>query len=144
MAAATDAMLQAWDHLQAYAFPPVAMIHAVLNKIRSSVGAEITLIAPFWPMREWFPDLLSLKTKPPDNPSDAVGSAPSDLCQKVPSKVIRSSSSCVVTLHRQRKSRRILCLSSSDSLAAPDRSSLANLSVKVVYFPSLVLGQGPL
>ena len=31
MAAVTDAMLQDWDHLQAYAFPPVAMIRAVLN-----------------------------------------------------------------------------------------------------------------
>ena len=64
MAAATDAMLQAWDLLQAYAFPPVAMIRALLNKIRSSVGAEITLIAPFWPMREWFPYLLSLLSEP--------------------------------------------------------------------------------
>ena len=65
MAAATDAMLQAWDHLQAYAFPPVAMIRAVLNKIRSSLRVEITLIAPFWPVREWFPGLLSLLSEPP-------------------------------------------------------------------------------
>ena len=65
MAAAMDAMLQAWDHMQAYAFPPVAMIRAVLNMIRSSVGAGITLITPFWPIRDWFPDLLSLLSEPP-------------------------------------------------------------------------------
>ena len=35
-----------------------------------------------------------------DPPSVAVGSAPSTSCQKVPSKVIRSSSSCVETLQR--------------------------------------------
>ena len=29
------------------------------------MGAEITLIAPFWPVREWFPDLLSLLSEPP-------------------------------------------------------------------------------
>ena len=63
MAAGTDAMLQNWDHLQAYAFPPVAMLHQVLNKIRASVGAQVTLIAPFWPSKEWF--LLSLLTEPP-------------------------------------------------------------------------------
>ena len=98
MVAATDAMLQDWDHLQACAFPPVAMIRAVLNKIRSSVRAEITLIAPFWPVREWFPDLLSLLSEPPI--PLPVGSAPSASCQKVPSKVIRSSSSCVKTLQQ--------------------------------------------
>ena len=65
MAVGTDAMLQSWDHLQAYAFPSVAMLHQVLNKIRASVGAQVTLIAPFWPSKEWFPDLLSLLTEPP-------------------------------------------------------------------------------
>ena len=65
MAAGTDAMLQNWDHLQEYASPPVAMLHQVINKIRASVGAQVTLIAPFWPSKEWFPDLLSLLTEPP-------------------------------------------------------------------------------
>ena len=65
MAAATDAMLQSWDHLQACAFPPMAMLRQVLSKIRGSVGAQVTLIAPFWPAREWFPDLLALLSEPP-------------------------------------------------------------------------------
>ena len=65
MAAGTDAMLQSWDHLQAYAFPPFAMVRQVLNKVRESEGLVMTLIAPFWPSKEWFPDLLSLLVEPP-------------------------------------------------------------------------------
>ena len=58
MAAGTDAMLQSWDSLQAYAFPPFAMISQVLVKVRASQSLELTLIAPFWPQRPWFPELL--------------------------------------------------------------------------------------
>ena len=56
----TDALLQSWGHLQANAFPPWAMIPQVLHKLRSSSGAVLTLIAPYWPQRPWFPDLLDL------------------------------------------------------------------------------------
>ena len=35
-AAGTDALLQSWDNLQAYAFPPIAIIRRVLVKLRSS------------------------------------------------------------------------------------------------------------
>ena len=52
MAGNTDAMLQSWDFLQAYAYPPFAMIPQVLVKLRSSPGTVLTLIAPFWSQRE--------------------------------------------------------------------------------------------
>ena len=58
MAAGVDSLLQSWNHLQAYAFPPFNLLRQVLNKVRQSEGLEVTLIAPFWPQREWFPDLL--------------------------------------------------------------------------------------
>ena len=45
MSAGTDAFLQSWDGLQAYAFPPVAIIPRVLAKIRASTGTELTLVA---------------------------------------------------------------------------------------------------
>ena len=64
-AAGTDALLQPWDDLQAYAFPPIAIIRRVLLKLRSSKNCELTLIAPFWPQREWFPDLLELLSDVP-------------------------------------------------------------------------------
>ena len=59
-AAEVDAFLQPWDNLQAYAFPPIAIITRVLLKLRASHICDLTLIAPFWPQREWFPALLDL------------------------------------------------------------------------------------
>ena len=64
-AAGTDALLQPWDDLQAYAFPPIAIISRVLLKLRSSKNCELTLIAPFWPQKDWFPDLLELLSDVP-------------------------------------------------------------------------------
>ena len=64
-AAGMDALLQPWDNLQAYAFPPIAIIRRVLVKLRSSRNCELTLITPFWPQREWFPDLLELLSDVP-------------------------------------------------------------------------------
>ena len=56
----TDALLQRWDGWQAYAFPPYVLILAVLKKLRSSSGVLLTIIAPYWPQRPWFPELLEL------------------------------------------------------------------------------------
>ena len=69
-AAGTDALLQPWDDLQAYAFPLIAIIRRVLLKLRSSRNCELTLIAPFWPQRDWFPDLLELLSDVPITLSD--------------------------------------------------------------------------
>ena len=65
LAAGTDAFLQRWDGLQAYAFPPWSVIPRVLAKLKMSPGTELTLIAPYWPQRAWFPDLLHLSLAPP-------------------------------------------------------------------------------
>ena len=62
--AGTDAFLQSWDGLQAYAFPPFAIIPRVLAKLRESRGTELTLVAPHWAQRPWFPDLLQLSLAP--------------------------------------------------------------------------------
>ena len=59
-AAGTDTMLQQWDNLQAYAFPPFGFIPRVLAKVRQSWNLELTLVTPFWPLKPWFPDLLEL------------------------------------------------------------------------------------
>ena len=65
MAIATDAMLQSWSNLDAYAFPPFAMIRQVLNKFKESTNCKLILIAPWWPQREWFPDLQELAVEAP-------------------------------------------------------------------------------
>ena len=64
LAAGTDAFLQCWDGLQAYAFPPWSILPKVLAKLRVSPGLELTLIAPYWPQRPWFADLLHLSLAP--------------------------------------------------------------------------------
>ena len=56
----TDALFQNWNGWQAYAFPHWSLISAVLKKLRSSSGVLLTIIAPYWPQRPWFPDLLDL------------------------------------------------------------------------------------
>ena len=61
----TAAFLQSWDGLQAYAFPPVAVIKRVLSKLRASTGTELTLVAPHWAQRPWFSDLVQLSLAPP-------------------------------------------------------------------------------
>ena len=65
MSAGTDAFLQSWAGLPAYAFTPVAIIPHVLAKLRSSTGTELTLVAPPWAQRPWFSDLLQLSLAPP-------------------------------------------------------------------------------
>ena len=59
-----DALLMDWNHIHAYAFPPFHLIPAVINKIRLS-QCKIVLIAPLWPDRPWFPELLGLLVSPP-------------------------------------------------------------------------------
>ena len=100
MAAGTDAMLQSWDSLQAYAFPLFTMISQVLAKVRASQGLELTLIAPFWPQCPWFPEVLELLILPPSSSSISVGSSASATRQKIPPEPVHASSSCVGTLRR--------------------------------------------
>ena len=54
-----DALSMNWNRIHAYAFPPFHLIPALINKIRVS-QCKIVLIAPFWPSRSWFPELLGL------------------------------------------------------------------------------------
>lgn len=54
-----DALSLNWDLLQAYAFPPFVLLPQVLRKVRDS-RCHILLLAPLWPQRVWFNDLLSL------------------------------------------------------------------------------------
>jgi hypothetical protein len=55
----TDAFRIHWGSVLGYAFPPVKLIPRVLRKIRSD-QTTVILIAPRWPRRPWYSDLLSL------------------------------------------------------------------------------------
>jgi hypothetical protein len=58
-ALAADALSFPWDFQGLlYAFPPAALLPAVLRKIREEQIPLILLIAPCWPRQAWFADLL--------------------------------------------------------------------------------------
>lgn len=65
MAVARNAFLFPWDHKELYAFPPFHVIRKVINKLLSSKGIKLVLIAPFWLQREWFTDLVELSIDTP-------------------------------------------------------------------------------
>jgi ribonuclease HI len=52
-----DALSFPWTGLWAYAFPPFALMPIVLQKMREH-PCELILVAPRWPARTWYPDLL--------------------------------------------------------------------------------------
>ena len=54
-----DAFAVPWTGIRAYAFPPFALIPQVLRKIRQD-RASVVLIAPWWPRRSWFLDMIDL------------------------------------------------------------------------------------
>ncbi len=54
-----DAMAHTWPRRGLYAFPLIALLPGVLAKVRQQ-GSRLLLIAPRWPTRIWFSDLISL------------------------------------------------------------------------------------
>lgn len=52
-----DGMVQTWPRWYLYAFPPIALLPGVLESQKG--GYPPLLIAPFWPAKVWFSDLLA-------------------------------------------------------------------------------------
>ncbi|KAL0164569.1 hypothetical protein M9458_040322, partial [Cirrhinus mrigala] len=59
-----DALAHSWPPGPKYAFPPVSLLAQTLCKIRED-EEQVLLVAPCWPTRTWFPDLISLAAAPP-------------------------------------------------------------------------------
>ena len=55
----TDALLQSWDGLQAYAFPPWSILPQGVE------GCDSNFFTPYWPQRPWFTDLIQMSVAPP-------------------------------------------------------------------------------
>ena len=53
-----------WTGLTAYSYPPTALLHRVIQKIRQCHGL-IIVIVPDWPVMPWFWDLVQLSTEIP-------------------------------------------------------------------------------
>ena len=57
-----DALNINWTGLTAYAYPPTALLHRVIRKIRQC-HCLIIVITPGWPGMPWFWDLVQLSTE---------------------------------------------------------------------------------
>ena len=60
-----DAFHHPWDDLDLYAFPPFPLVGRVIARVRKLSRVAMTPVAPLWPEKEWFADLLLLLTQPP-------------------------------------------------------------------------------
>ena len=59
-----DALNINWSGLTAYTYPPTALLHRVIQKVRQS-NCLIIIIAPGWPGMPWFWDLMQLSIEIP-------------------------------------------------------------------------------
>ena len=60
-----DAFRHPGDNLDTYAFPPFHLVERVVARVRETPNLSMTLVAPLWPEKAWFAELLPLLTQPP-------------------------------------------------------------------------------
>ena len=65
LAVAVDALTLPWEDLDAYAFPPTAILGKVVEKLLDSPCKRLILIAPGWPNMPWFWDLVTMSSQVP-------------------------------------------------------------------------------
>ena len=65
LATAVDALSLPWEDLDAYAFPPIAILGKVVEKLQDTPCKRIILIAPGWPNMPWFWDLVAMSSQIP-------------------------------------------------------------------------------
>ena len=64
-ATAIDALSLPWGDLDAYAFPPTAILGKVVEKLQDCPCRRLILIAPGWPNMTWFWDLVEKSSQIP-------------------------------------------------------------------------------
>ena len=65
LAVAVDALTLPWDDLDAYAFPPTAILGKVVQKLLDSPCKRLILIATGWPNMPWFWHLVTMSSQVP-------------------------------------------------------------------------------
>ena len=65
LAIVVDALSLPWEDLDAYAFPPTAILGKVVEKLQNTPCKRIILIAPGWPNMPWFWDLVTMSSQIP-------------------------------------------------------------------------------
>ena len=61
----TNALQQKWYHKSLYAFPPFALIHKVLKKVKKENVPSIIIVTPTWQTQSCYPELLHLSMRNP-------------------------------------------------------------------------------
>jgi ribonuclease HI len=59
-----DSLSMSWENIYGFAFPPICLIPAVLERVEK-FQCTVILIAPMWPRRSWFPRVLDLLVEAP-------------------------------------------------------------------------------
>ena len=78
LASAVDALSLSWEDLDAYAFPPAAILGKMVEKLQDCPCKRIILIAPGWPNMPWFwgsSDHVQPDTSEPAQPAQPVNTA---------------------------------------------------------------------
>ena len=95
-ATGVDAFLQPWDNLQAYAFPPIAIIRRVLLKLRASHHCDLTLLAS----KRMVSRSSGTSIRHSNRTTQTSRSAATTAFPSVSRKSPNASSDCVATLKR--------------------------------------------
>ena len=95
-----DAFLQPWDNLQAYAFPPIAIIKRVLLKLRASHNCDLTLIATLLASKGMVSRSAGTSIRHSNRTTQTSRSAATTAFPSVSRKSPYASSDCVATLRR--------------------------------------------
>ena len=117
-----------WEDLNAYAFPPAAILGKVVEKLQDSPCKRIILIAPEWPNMPWFWDLVTMSspTEPallaqPDN--TALQSDPSQKSDKLKSPCMAARATSIESRPSLKQWQQELKLLKKDQ---PDQSMRQN------------------
>ena len=138
LSAGTDALLQSWDGLLAYAFPPWSILPQVLAKLRVS---HRTLIAPYWPQRPWFVDLLQLSVAPPVTLCAPRPPLPASVSSTLPGSP-QADPSCLETVQRFTRAAGFSSAVAEQASLARRPSSHSNYQLKWSVYRSWCHSQG--
>ena len=62
---AVDALSVQFQGLEAYVYPPQALLPRILQKYQLVSHCRLLVVAPWWPKSQWFPSLMQLAVQPP-------------------------------------------------------------------------------
>ena len=116
-----DALNINWSGLTAYAYPPMALLHRVIQKLKQS-SCLIIVIAPGWPGMPWFWDLVQLSTEIPLQLPVSKNSSQIVPQLRVPQQSTASHPPCLVSKSGQLQEQGF-SLEVAERIAAPQRSS---------------------